>query len=114
MNKGGLVDDGVESEITNSSSKLVSPPTSRAVIVRDGDPGLLIHFTVDEDESAHVSKREVSNDVLPEPKIVDLNRKADDDGVSSSVQDTTVDVSTLCTCLRILIWQLLLTLLLLY
>ena len=94
-NKGGLVDDGVEREVSNSSSSLTSP-SSRAVIVRDED-GVSIHSMADEDESAYVSKLEVSKDVLPEPKNLSLKLKAEDDGeVDPSVQDTTiVDVSPL-------------------
>lgn len=114
LNKGGLVDDGVESEVSNSSSNLASPPSSRAVIVRDEDSGVSIHSIVDEDESAYVSKQEVSKDVLPEPKNLSLKLKAGDDGqaVSSSVQDTAVDVSTLYMSLTFLV-ILFLTLLLL-
>ena len=102
-NKGGFVDDGAESEVTNSRSNLTSP-SGRAVVARDEDPGVSIHSIVDEDESAHVSKQEVSKDVLPEPKNLSLKLKADDDGqVDSSVQDTIVDVSTLLHCLLILL-----------
>jgi len=92
-NKGGLV----ESEVTNSSSKLSSqPPSSRAVIVQDEDPGVSIHSMADEDESTNVSKPEVNMDVLPESKNLSLKLKANDDGqVDSSVHDTIVDVSTL-------------------
>ena len=109
-NKGGVVDDGVESEVTNSSSNLTSP-SSRAVVARDEDSGVSIHSIVDEDESAFVSKPEVSKDVLPEPKNLSLKLKADDDGQVDpsvpSVQDTTVvDVSTLVHCLLILLRQL--------
>ena len=94
-NKGGVVDDGVESEVTNSSSNLTSP-SSRAVVARDEDSGVSIDSIVDEDESAFVSKPKVSKDVLPEAKNLSLKLKADDDGqVDPSVQDTTVDVSTL-------------------
>ena len=113
-NKGGAV-DGAESEVTISSSNLTSP-SSRAVIVQDGDSGVSIHHPiVDEDESAHVSKLEVNMNVLPEPKNLSLKLKADDDGqVDSSVQDTIVDVSILYVhCLLNLLRQLFLTLLLL-
>ena len=114
-NKGGLVDDRVESEVSNSSLKPASSPSSRAVVARDEDSGVSIHSIVDEDESAFVSKPEVSKDVLPEAKNLSLKLKADDDGqVDSSVHDTTVDVSTLYVhCLLILLRQLSLTLLLL-
>ena len=106
-NKGGLVNDGVESEVSNSS---LASPSSRAVIVQDED-GVSIHSIVDEDESAYVSKPGVSKDVLPEPKNLSLKLKADDDGQVDpsvpSVQDTTVvDVSTLVHCLLILLRQL--------
>ena len=108
-NKGGAV-DGVESEVTSSSSNLTSP-SSRAVVVRDEDPGASIHSIVNEDESAHVSKSDVSKDVLPESKNLSSKLKADDDGQVDpsvpSVQDTTVvDVSTLVYCLLILLRQL--------
>lgn len=102
-NKGGAV-DGAESEVSNSSSKLASP-SSRAVIVQDEDYGVSIHSIVDEDDSANVSKPGVSKDVLPEPKNLSLNLKADDDGqeIDTSVQNTTVDVSTLYVhCLNLL------------
>jgi len=110
-NKGGFVDDRAESEVSNSSSNLTSP-SSRAVIVRDEDPGVSIHSTVDDDESAFVSKPEVSK---PEAKNLSLKLKADDDGqIDSSVQDTIVNVSTMYVhCLLILLRQLLFTLLLL-
>ena len=95
-NKGGVV----ESEVTNSSSKLASP-SSRAVIVRDED-GVSNHSTVNEDKLAHVSKPEVNMDVLPEPKNLGLNLEADDgdDGVSVPLQDTIMDVSTLLSPCR--------------
>lgn len=84
---GGVVDDGA------SNSSLASP-SSRAVIVRDGYPGVSIHSV--DDESA------VSKYVPPEPKNLSLDLK--DDGVSVPLQDgsdvllqnTVVDVSTLC------------------
>jgi len=85
-NKGGLVDDGAESEVSNSS---LTCPSSRAVIVRDED-GVSIHSIVDEDESADVSKLEVNMDVLPEPKNLSFDQTAD-----PSLKDTMLDVSTL-------------------
>jgi len=92
-NKGDLVDDGAESQVSNSS---LASPSSRAVIVQDEDPGVSIHSMADEDESANVSKPEVNMDVLPESKNLSLKLKANDDGqVDSSVHDTIVDVSTL-------------------
>ena len=114
-NKGGLVDDGVESEAANSSLKPASSPSSRAVVARDEDSGVSIHSIVNDDESAYVSKPDVSKNVLPEPKNLSLKLKADDDGeVDPSVQDTIVDVSTLYVhCLLNLLRQLFLTLLLL-
>ena len=99
--KHGSVVDGAESEVSNSRLKLASPPSSRAV---------------NDDESAYVSKREVNMDVSLKPKNLSfLNLKADDDGqVDASVQDTTVDVSTLyMSPYLILLRQLFLTLLLL-
>ena len=105
-NKGGAV-DGAESEVSNSS---LASPSSRAVIVQDGDSGVSIHSIVNEDESAHVSKSEVSKDVLPEPKNLSLKLKADDDGeVDPSVQDTTVDVSTLVHGLLVILGHIFLT-----
>ena len=105
MNKGGFVDDGAESEVTNSRSNLTSP-SGRAVVARDEDPGVSIHSIVDEDESAHVSKLEVNMNVLPEPKNLSLKLKADDDGqVDSSVQDTIVDVSTLVLVSLSFLWH---------
>jgi hypothetical protein len=104
---GGLVVDGVESEVSNSS---LASPSSRAVIVQDGDSGVSIHSIVNEDESAYVSKPEVSKDVLPEPKNLSLKLKADDDGeVDPSVQDTTVDVSTLVHGLLVILGHIFLT-----
>ena len=99
---GGVVDDGLESEVSNSSSNLAILP-SRAVIVRDED-GVSIHSTEDEDKSAHVSKPEVNKDVPRGPNL--SLSKADDgyDGVSSKAQDT-VDVSTLAHCLLKLLWH---------
>ena len=91
MNKGGLVDKA------GSSFQLASP-SSRVVIVRDGN-GVSIHSIADEDELAHVSKSEINKDV-PGSNL-SLNLKADngDDGVGSNLQDTIVDVSTLVHCL---------------
>ena len=94
VNKGGLV-DGVESEVSNSSSNLTSP-SSRAVVARDEDSGVSIHSIVNDKESTYVSEPGVNKDVLPEPKNLSLKLKSDDDGqVDPSVQDTTVDVSTI-------------------
>ena len=94
-NKGG----GVDSDASNSGSNLVSP-SSRAVIVRDEDPGLSIHSTA-ENESASVSKPEVSKDVSLGPNLsLKLNADdGDDDGqeVDPNLENTTVDVSTLST-----------------
>ena len=105
-NKVGFI-DGAESEVSNSS---LASPSSRAVIVRGGVSGVSIHSIVDEDESAYLSKLEVSKDVLPEPKNLSLKLKADDDGeVDPSVQDTTVDVSTLVHGLLVILGHIFLT-----